>query len=151
MRRLAAALALMAAAPAVGQSVSDCDWRSDMRLIAEPWESATRTFAKGAVRLVLLDTIEPAMTPFQLLVLSPPHDELGARQCKVVHGDHGLGFYDMDMGALEAGYDPAVGLMFSLPVAIWGEGHEAPAPATLQFSLNQATGAIAARLGIAGR
>jgi hypothetical protein len=145
MRALAAAALIAAALPASAQDVSDCDWRTDMRFIAEPWETSSRTFANGDVRLVLLDTYEPAMVPFQIAVISPPHDELGWPQCRVIGA-----FNEIDFAALTAAYDPAVGLMFSVPVRIYDGMTDSTPRARLGISLNQATGAIMARLDRAG-
>ena len=72
---LALAFAAAMAGPAVAQQVRDCDWLASAWNLAEPWEENTRTFANGAVRLALLDAIEPGAVPFHLLVLSPPWDE----------------------------------------------------------------------------
>jgi hypothetical protein len=144
MKTLAILLAL-AAAPAMAQEVGDCDWRARADAVAEPWELNSRTFSNGAVRLALIDTIEPAAMPFHLLVLSPPYDEVGGRQCSVVSYQGGMGFYDIDFAALEAAYDPAVGLIFDLPVQIWvSDGNIVVR--RLHVTLNQATGGITASL-----
>jgi len=145
MRALVAAAFFAAALPAVAQDVSDCDWRADMRFIAEPWETSSRTFANGDVRLVLLDTYEPAMVPFQIAVISPPHDELGWPQCMVIGA-----FNEIDFAALAAAYDPAVGLIFSVPVKIYDGMTDSTPNARLGFSLNQSTGAVVARVERAG-
>jgi hypothetical protein len=145
MRALAAAAFIAMALPAGAQEVSECDWRTDMRFIAEPWETSTRTFANGAVRLVLLDTYEPAMLPFQIAVISPPLDELGWPQCMAIGA-----FHEIDFAALAAAYDPAVGLIFSVPVRLYDSMTDSTPNARLGFSLNQATGAIALRVERAG-
>ena len=144
MNTLLAALVAVVAAPAVAQSVSDCDWRTDMRFIAEPWEANTRTFAGGAVRLVVIDTYEPAAAPFQIVVISPPYAEEGWPQCRAIGA-----FAGVDFGALRAAYDPAEGLSFELPVEEWVED-TVTRPGRLWFTLNQATGQIEAFAGPAG-
>ncbi|MFN3209781.1 MAG: hypothetical protein ACE369_12445 [Roseovarius sp.] len=124
------------------QEAGPCDWRAGADGLIEPWEDYTRTFADGKVRVALLDRIEPGAAPLHLLVLSPPHDELGARQCRVLSVEGTRGFADVDFSTLEAEYDPAVGLIFEIAVRVMG-----PVEAedrTLHFTLNQATGAIAA-------
>lgn len=140
---LIAALPLFASA-AVAQSVEDCDWRASAAAIAEPWEANSRTFSNGAVRLALLDTVEPAAGAFHLLILSPPYSELGDRQCKVVSLEGNMGFASLAFDALEAGYDPAVGLQFNLPMSIFVDDGGEPQPGLMHVTLNQATGDIGA-------
>ena len=145
MIRALAALALLAA-PAAAQEVLDCDWQAGARNIPEPWEAHTRTFANGQTRLAVLDTVEPAAGAFWLLVLSPPYSELGDRHCAVI-GRGGMGFAGIDFGALDAGYDPARGLIFTLPVTVYDDATGGVAPDVLTVVLNQATGRIDTRLG----
>jgi hypothetical protein len=144
MRRILSALALtLAALPAMAQSVDDCDWRANAANIVEPWESHSRSFSNGAVRLALLDTIEPGAAPVHLLLLSPPYDELGGRMCKVISLEPGIGFHNLYWEDLDARYDPAVGLVFHAPVEIWVDAGYAVVRG-LQVTLNQATGAVGA-------
>lgn len=140
IRPLLATLLLLAA-PASALSVEDCDWRTDMRFIAEPWEANTRTFANGAVRLVRIDTWEPAAMPFQIVVISPPYGELGWPQCRAIGAFAEIGF-----AALDAGYDPVAGLQFTVPVEEWVED-TVTRPRLLHFTLNQSTGAVTAAFG----
>ncbi|WP_425098086.1 hypothetical protein [Tropicibacter sp. S64] len=145
LTRLAAlitCIALPTLAPA--QQVMECDWQASARNLPEPWEAYTRTFSNGAVRLAMLDTIEPAAGWAYLLILSPPHNELGDRQCRVV-GLNGMGFAGMTFDALQADYDPAQGLIFTLPVSLPGGGDQFVDTA-LRIVLNQATGQIDAWL-----
>jgi len=137
IRSLLAALVLFAP-PASAQSVEACGWRTDMRFIAEPWEDNTRTFANGAVRLVRIDTWEPAAMPFQIVVISPPYGEMGWPQCRAIGA-----FAGVDFAALDARYDPADGLRFTVPVDQWIED-TVTRPRLLRFTLNQSTGAVTA-------
>lgn len=124
------------------QEVAECDWRASARAIAEPWETNTRLFANGAVRLALLDTVEPASAAFHLLILSPPYDELGDRQCRVVGFAEGVGYAAMHFQALEAGYDPAIGLIFTLPAQIYLPDSGFSNSTLLTITLNQSTGVV---------
>ena len=144
MRLLTAVAALFIATAAQAQIVTECDWRSDAQFIAEPWEQNTRIFANGAVRVAMIDTWEPAAIPFHVMVISPPHDELGFRQCRIITGDNG-GFASHAFEAMTASYDPARGLTLHLPVAIW-LGDMNSVWRGLEFTVNQATGSIDARL-----
>ena len=143
MKAIAVCLGLLAGAPVMAQEAVPCDWPARADNIAEPWEEYTRTFAEGKVRLALLDTAEPAAAAFHVFVLSPPYDELGLRQCRTI-GLNGMGFAGADFGSLQAAYDPAVGLIFTMTVQVY-DGMDYT-PRTLRFTLNQATGAIGAQL-----
>ena len=145
MLRLTAALTL-AALPALGQSmqptVMDCDgWQANARNIAEPWEQNTRTFSNGKTRLALIDTVEPVGGWGYLMILSPPYDELGFRQCKLI-GNGGMGFSHLDFAALQSDYDPAQGLIFTLPAGYYVTGMDSDPVFDLRIVLNQATGRI---------
>jgi hypothetical protein len=140
---LAAALAALAGT-ASAQSVQPCDWVARADAIVEPWEQNTRTFSNGRTRLALLDTIEPAAGAFHILILSPPEDELGGRQCRTLGMHEGVGFSGADFASLTASYDPSVGLIFEMDVGYF-DGSDFR-PARLRFTLNQATGQIGARL-----
>lgn len=130
---------------AQGITITDCDWQARADNIPEPWEAHTRTFSNGQTRLAMLDTIEPAAGWAWLMVISPPEQEWGGRQCKVI-GLDGAGFGGMDFSTLTADYDPAQGLLFSIGIE-WYDGPSAQFyPANLWFSLNQSTGEINAIL-----
>jgi hypothetical protein len=138
---LAACLAAFVA-PAAAVTVEDCGWPARADALVEPWEDFTRTFSNGKTRLALLDTVEPAAGGFHILVLSPPYDELGGRQCRTIGIQQGIGFSGVDFHALTASYDPSVGLMFSVPVRVYHPASGGFVPARLEFTLNQATGQI---------
>ena len=130
---------------AVAQEVGECDWRNTASSILEPWEEFTRTFANGAVRIAVIDMVEPGVAPLHLLVLSPPYDELNIRQCRIVTLEGTRGFADLDFAALDAAYDPAVGLIFTLPVRYFDIDLADIRETTLRFTLNQATGQMGAQ------
>lgn len=144
--RLAFAAAL-AAGPlaATAQEINQCDWRANAHALVEPWEQNTRTFANGEVRLALIDTVEPALGAFYLLVLSPPRDVLGERMCRTIGFGNGMGYPALDFQGLEAEYDPAVGLVFRLPGRRFDPERAATEAITVQVTLNQATGEIGVR------
>lgn len=147
---LAWAAGLALASPAGAQSVNECDWVASAWLLAEPWEENSRTFSNGAVRIALLDAIEPGAAPFHLLVLSPPYDELGARQCRVLSVAPGIGFSGVEFPSLQAWYDPETGLFFSVLVSVYEEDTGDFGDRIFDFTLNQATGAIGVHLGHMG-
>lgn len=137
-------LLALSAIPTTAQEAVDCEWWSEARNLVEPWEDNTRTFANGNVRLALLDTVEPAAAAFHILVLSPPFDELGERQCRVISMAEGVGFGGLDFASMTSDYDPARGLVFDFPVRIFYPLDDEFGDATLSVTLNQSTGAIAA-------
>lgn len=127
---------------AAAQQVAPRDWQASAWNLVEPWEANSRTFAHGEVRLALLNTIEPAAGSYHILVLSPPYGVLGDRRCRAIGMRLGVGFSSADFAALDAAFDPAVGLIFTLPVSRCLPDTADLAPAPVRFTLNQATGAI---------
>jgi hypothetical protein len=134
----------LGALPAEAVTVSACTELASVHSIAEPWEANTRTFAKGEIRLVVLDTIEPAVASFYLVILHPPRDELGSPICSMVLAADGLGFSSMNLGPATAAYDPARGLSVSLPVGVYIADTAGFDEGTLSVTINQATGLVTA-------
>lgn len=121
MNRLIAAALCLIATPALAQNdqgakVYPCNDATRADTISEPWEENTATYADGRIRVALLDYAEPAGAAMKLLILSPPHDELGLRQCRIVGWSDSLGFYGIDFAERHADYDPGRGLTLTLPV-----------------------------------
>ena len=144
---------LMLALPAGAQSVNECGEWTSARNLPEPWEQHTATYAKGRIRLAVLDTLEPAAAAMHLMVLSPPLDELGERQCRTVSMGPAVtaqgwpvGFLSLDFAAREARYDPEQGLV----VTMLGGVHNPETGATdigeLTVTINQSTGEITAEV-----
>ncbi len=140
---IAFTLALLSAPYAYGAEVNQCDdWRSSAHAIAEPWEDNTRTFANGDIRIAVMDTIEPAAGSYFLLVLSPPYDEVGSNQCKLISVTGSIGFSGMDMKGLISAYDPRVGLALALPVQRLNPDTDQMDTVLLTVNVNQQTGEI---------
>jgi hypothetical protein len=147
MRLVMTAVLALCAAPAWSESASvqPCgpDLPGHARSIAEPWEDNTMTFANGAVRVAILDTIEPAAGAFHLLVLSPPYDELGDRQCRIVsYGGDWLGFGGLSLERVEASYDPATGLRIVMDMGRYVPETGLNDVLALAVTINQSTGAV---------
>ncbi len=139
----AAFLAVVAStSPGFAQVAQPCGWQARADNIVEPWEQNTATFAEGAVRLALLDTAEPAAAAFYLLIMHPPYDELGLRTCTTVGLDENLGYAAMDFDALEAEYDPALGLKFTLPARIYLPEQSFQNGTQLHITVNQSNGDV---------
>lgn len=142
---LAAVSLALLALPVSAVTISACERFSDVGSIAEPWEANTRTFANGDIRLVVMDTIEPAATAFHLVILHPPRDELGSPMCSMVSADDGLGFGGMDIRPATASYDPTSGLTVSLPISVYDpEAASFYSEQWLTVTINQSTGALQA-------
>ncbi|MEM6324553.1 MAG: hypothetical protein AAF748_12745 [Pseudomonadota bacterium] len=136
-------LASMAQAQMV---LEDCgSWQGSARNVPEPWDQYSRIFANGAVRITLLDTIEPAAGAFYLMIQSPPYDELGIRQCVIIMDSTSMGFAGLEFMQLQAAYDPATGLIFRLPATLFAPATGGFDPAILAVTVNQATGNVFAR------
>lgn len=141
--------ALLLASPAAAQSVGDCGDIVSARNLAEPWEQSSASYAEGAVRLAVIDTMEPAAAAVHLMVLSPPRNEIGDRQCRLVSlsqadGGAPFGFFAIDFAARSASYDPSRGLVVRLPVESFVPETGSGDPAEMTLIINQSTGEITA-------
>jgi hypothetical protein len=145
---LTAAVAALAG-PAGAQVIAPCldDWRANVAALAEPWGDMTATAAGGEVRLAIVDTIEPAAAAFHLILLSPPYDETGGRQCLIVSAGDGAGFAGLSLEGADSAGDLASGLTLSLPASQLDEGTGEMLPARLTVTLDAGTGAVGAALG----
>lgn len=141
---LALCLLTLAAMPAKAVTVAACDGLASVQAIAEPWEVNTRTFANGEIRVVVLDTIEPAAAAFHLAILHPPRDELGSPMCSQLSSSEGKGFGGLDLGPANGGYDPAQGLTVSLPVSLYDPETANFVQGILSVTINQSTGQVQA-------
>lgn len=141
-----AALSALAAASALAEpGFSQCGGGGVARIdaIVEPWRDNTRTFANGKIRIVHLDTAEPACCSFHLGIMAPnPADEPYPFQCVTLNdGDAWTGFQAIHFADIEASYDPGLGLLLSVPAERYIDGLKST-PLTLQVRINQATGSI---------
>lgn len=151
MIRLIAALTLpltLAATPALAMDPTasapalPCPDGMELDSIVEPWQDNTASYAEGNVRIALIDLIEPAAAAYQLAVLHPPRDELGARQCHLIATGAHMGFAEIRFAERTASYDPATGLTISLPVRMeTGDGPD-QGWAQVAININQQTGEI---------
>ena len=136
----------LVSAPAAAQEVRQCDELASAQAIAEPWDENTRTFANDRVRLAIIDTLEPAAAAFHLMILSPPYDELGSRQCRLVGLGNKLGFAGLSLDGLSSSYDPAKGLTWELPATVYDAATGGFQQAPLSVTIDQSSGEITAGL-----
>ena len=132
-------LAMLVAPPAAAQVQSECGgWQTDARNV--DWRDPTRTFAEGTIRLVALETGEPACCGSHLMVTWPDPDEPFPSCAVISDGEGGTGFYSLDISAADASYDAARGLSVRLPVTRFdGYGETS---GEVRFTVNQATGRL---------
>lgn len=140
----AALLAGLCALPvtAAGEEVQPCAWYAAAEYLAEPWQDHTRVFFDGAVRIALLDTVEPAAGAYRLLVLAPPYGPTGERSCSVIGVDGG-GFSGFDFAALSVARD-GPGVTLTAPVTALRDGDFAQA--FLSVTLDPVAGIVTTRL-----
>ncbi len=137
------AFAALAFSPhAWAQSVGECDWRASAANLVEPWDEASKSFANGAVRIALLDVIEPAAAAYHLLLLSPPYGVMEDRQCRVISREGSFGFMGVEFDQIAAGYDPEKGLTLSLPAALYNPDTAEGDWGLLHITVNQSSGEI---------
>ena len=124
-------------------AIFDCGGPARVDAISEPWSQSTRTFANGKIRIIALDTAEPACCSFHLAILAPnPDDELGLRQCAVLNdGAEWTGFQSVDVSGTQSSYHPGRGLLLSVPVERYIDGVRSTR-LVVDIRINQATGAI---------
>ena len=124
-------------------AISDCGGPARVDAIVEPWSEATRTFANGKIRIIALDTAEPACCSFHLAIIAPdPENELGLRQCVALNdGSEWTGFQFVDVKGTKSSYDPGRGLLLSVPVERYIDGTRS-SKFVVDVRINQATGAI---------
>ncbi|KIT16510.1 hypothetical protein [Jannaschia aquimarina] len=125
--------------PAWAQVVGDCDtWQANARNVAwsDNRDDVTRTFGNGAIRLTLLDTEEPALAAFHILVTYPDPDAISL-ECRLVSAGGGLGFPSLSLSRAFGTYDPARGLTVEVP-GLTDEGDAL----LVTFTINRATGEV---------
>lgn len=140
---LTASMFLIASSVAAQEVVLECGGPARLDSIVEPWSSSTRTFANGKIRVVELDTGEPACCSFHLAILAPdPNNELGFRQCVTISdGAEWTGFQSVDLKRTKSSYDAGRGLLLTVPVERYVDGIRSK-KGEIRVRINQATGAI---------
>lgn len=141
------AVSFLSGAAMAQEAISDCDWPASLRNIVEPWDSHTRTFANGKIRIAHVDTGgEPVCCSSYLAILAPTGSdvELESRQCKLLtDGPQLSGFNWIHFSNITASYDPGLGLLLSVPLERYDIGGTGGTiPATVGIRINQATGQI---------
>ncbi len=127
-----------------GQEVRECDtFEANARNLAFNSDSspAVQLFANGDVWTIGLDTIEPACCSSHLMVnyftdLEPfPY-------CALISASEGLGFSGIGFEQMTASYDPAVGLILTMPAGRYDGAVSISSP--LVVTINRATATVTA-------
>lgn len=133
---------------AAAQVVRDCAdaprHLSAVHAMAEPFADNTRTYANGAIRLVVIDTVEPACCTHHLVVLHPDADGM-FRQCSLVSLGNASGadaWSFVDLKRARASYDAQLGLKITLPASLYDFNTGGSVPTAFAIRVNQATGRV---------
>ena len=146
MRRmfLGAVVLGMAALPATAQVVGECEgWVANARNLMMPPEVSVRSFANGEVRVIGLDTGEPACCSAHLMVDFFVETEPFPLCALISAGSGGNGFSGLRMEDLSASYDPATGLTLTLPAGRYDGSGSVMSP--LVVVINRAAVSVTAR------
>ncbi len=134
--------ALIAATPLAAQSLRDCNtFEANARNIYGPYAETIRDYANGAIRVIALDTAEPACCSYHVMVNHPAGDD-PYQICTLISRDDQMGFSALFMDRVEASYDPATGLTVTLPTGRWDEAAGIMHEEMLAFTVNQAAGTV---------
>ncbi len=144
-------LILLLSGPLVAQQVRPCGNGGDFPFettamaIAEPWEANSRSFADGDIRIAVMDTWEPALGAYYLMVLfwSGADTEADIRYCSLV-SNGSLGFVSMTLDGLTSRYDPAQGLVLSVPTTFYNPSDDELEEGVLEVVLNRKTREVTA-------
>jgi len=128
---LAAALVLLPSSVWAGESVN-CVGQSLAYLgnVTEPLSQTTRSYAQGAVRILILSAAEPACCGSAVAVLLPdPLD--GTRICRLLFPAGGQGWGGLEFGPGPATYDATSGLSVPMTASVWDGEEFRPEPLTV--------------------
>jgi len=125
---IALALFWTPAAAAQPRGALDCEEAGVGLWSIAPGEdgSGLRSFYNGQVTVIAVDTIEPAAAPSGIAIVMPGEereDEPPSPACWAF-----VGYDRIDLAAARAEYDPAEGLMLTLPTWRWDEQRQESEP-----------------------
>ena len=107
--------------------------------ISEPLESMTRSYAEGAVRILILSASEPACCGVAAAVLLPDPSD-GTRICRLILPSDAQGWGELTFGPGDASYDAATGLTVPMTASTWnGKTFDAE---SITIVINQGTGRV---------
>ncbi|MEJ6395667.1 hypothetical protein V8J82_20580 [Gymnodinialimonas sp. 2305UL16-5] len=122
--------------------VGECDPYVSVTNLSEPWETYSRTYADGAIRVAEAYVSPTAAAGAAIVVLHPNggvEDYEMFRICTAIYAGPGPTFFAEAMiSEATAAYDPSAGLTISVPVR-FPDGNLSQ---IVTFSVNQATGTV---------
>lgn len=131
------------AVAAQAQVVSVCDITDQMGKIATPADLNVRHYANGNVMVAVVDDgRDDVGQALSVLVVSPPLDQSGQRQCRLVSATLDKGYAALVLDRAEAAYDPAKGLTVFFPAVVMPTFDSLGDKIDLAVTINQATGMI---------
>ena len=139
----AISLLALSASPLAAQQVHNCfdaatpTYPLAAEAIAEPWEENTRRFANGQLRISIMDTYEPALGAFGLLIFFEPLSESPEPRACVLVSNGSIGFVDMTLVGLEAEEIPDIGMVFSLPTVFYNPATDETESGTLEVMVDR--------------
>lgn len=136
---LVCAATLALTAPAQAFITAPCGPEFGPLTITEPWEEYSRTFANGAIRIfeMFIDPNVASGAALGILHPNPPGSD-SYRTCTAIYaGEEFRYFGQAHVPEATAVYDPALGLIITLPVSVVGGDR-----VLLRFAVNQATGQV---------
>lgn len=150
---LAAGLLCLAchADAADAQVVSVCDIASEMDRIAVPEDLNIRHYANGQITIAVVDDGRAdAAQALSVLVVSPPLNQEGQRQCRLISATPLAGYAALILDKAGAVYDPAIGLTVSFPGMVMPTVESLGDKIDLAVTINQATGMVTPIQNVAG-
>ena len=145
--RILGLLPLLFGVAAEAQQVRPCfegqniPYQVSAAAVAEPWEANTRSFADGDIRITVMDTFEPALGAFHLMVLFWGNEDF--RECRLVsHAE--LGFVRMTLDGMTSTYDAKRGLVLSLPTEFFNPAEGVKESGSLEVVINRQTAEVSA-------
>lgn len=147
--KLLGIIPLLFGVAAEAQQVNPCfesegiPYQTTAAVIAEPWGANTRTFADGDIRIAIMDTWEPALAAYYLMVLFWTGGEQGYRDCRLISQAE-LGFVSMMLTGMSADYDAARGLVLNVPTSFHNPATGNNEVGRLEVVINQQTAEVTA-------
>lgn len=127
------------------QSVQTCDIATQVGKVALPEDLNIRHFANGAVTYAIVDDgRDDVATALSVIVISPPFNAQGERQCRQVRATADDGYAAMLLDQALAEYDPAIGLTVAIPSIYLASPETTGDSVIVSVTVNQATGSVIA-------
>lgn len=142
---LGAVLAFLPTTATFAEAIlNKCDWPASSANIVEPWKDSTKTYSKGEIRIVWVDTGgEPACCSSHLVILTPsPADGPAYTRCDTLSdGPTGTGFQSVNIKDVRSSYNAKDGLLLKVPVERYIDGNDVNKD-TINIRINRLEGSV---------